>query len=143
MYHVGAMDTQRHTLLGTLQPNDGRALHRAAVGAGITVNTLVNAVLGRVEDAGTVAVAKALPLDLRSRVAKLDWPWDCPFCGTSHDKLKGRCNTCGKRGCLACVTGKGCPPCAAEQQKKLDEAAAQADANQKLLDARRSSPELS
>lgn len=116
------MNKTRHMILNT-QPKVRALIMAAARRAGVTVDHLVQAGLGRpvreldaVDGSKTAAHVAALALDnehpgVFKRLSA--WPLSCWFCrhDVAHVYLVTACPLCGAQGCKCCVTNAGCPDC--------------------------------
>jgi hypothetical protein len=106
---------------------------KAAKEAGVTVDQLVQAGLGRqipdlpeVRGQQTAAhiAAEELAAKHRGVFGRLSaWPFVCRFCGADVRNVRGMrtCPLCSKAGCEACVVGAKCPSCVAlAKERKLE-----------------------
>lgn len=105
------MDERKTHLLAQL-PHDVRsALHVAAVAAGVTVDDVVRAQLGRAPvPEGAIKALDGLRArnisvdDATFKRALVDWPYDCSECGQSFAP-SARPRQCARVGCVVSLDG--------------------------------------
>lgn len=99
-------------------PKRLRALTEAAKNAGLTVDAIVRAGLGRSSPHSAIAVAQELQsADPEMFDALTRWPQDCHVCCTAAAGVP--CNICGKVVCEQCLTSRGCVACANTQAERV------------------------
>ena len=139
------MHIRKHKLLAQQGFAFLSAVHAAAMDAGVSVDDVVMALVGKVAPAAAAPAAEQLQRDFPTVGAALkDWPIDCPFCGNPTDRLHA-CpgNGCRKSGCRDCVLADGyCPACREDRRLRAEQrsheqaaraATAEAEAEAKAL----------
>lgn len=92
------------------------------------MDEVVGALLGRGGPPAASTAAGPIKTAMPSLAKALEgWPYTCPFCEQDKDQLGARCLSCNAAGCTACVTGKGCPPCAAKDKERREQAGRDAE----------------
>lgn len=128
------MHADKHSRLMAAGPDVARLVLNAAVAHRVGVDDVVREAITRGDRPYEAKAALAsLPEQVRASLAKMvSWPWDCPLCLDSVEKIEScdkghlQCEACRQSSCPVCeiaarVTAERNARIAAEASAKLKE----------------------